>query len=96
MVAIASAFRLVVSFRPELVLCNGPGTCIPVCLWAYLLKFLCVWDTRIVYVESLCRVKSLSLSGLILYRLYIADFVYVQWPGLQQLYPRTHYVGRVL
>ncbi|KAF6768124.1 hypothetical protein AHF37_07005 [Paragonimus kellicotti] len=33
------AFPLVLRHRPDLILCNGPGTCIPVCFVAY---FLCV------------------------------------------------------
>ena len=94
--AILSSFSLVISFKPDLVLCNGPGTCIPICLWAYLLKFLCVKDIKIIYVESLCRVQRLSLSGLILYYLYIADCIFVQWPRLKELYPRTRFFGRVL
>lgn len=35
---------------------------------------------RVVFVESLCRVQSLSLTGRILY--YLADRFVVQWPGL--------------
>lgn len=94
--AILSSCFLVFSSRPDLVLCNGPGTCIPVCFWAYLLKFFVLRDTKIVYVESLCRVQRLSLSGLLLYYLCIADYVYVQWPRLKELYPRAHFIGRVL
>lgn len=96
LVAIFSSFWMVLQFRPDLVLCNGPGTCVPICFWAYLLKFFCLKETRIVYVESLCRVQKLSLSGLLLYYLYLADHIYVQWPRLKELYPRTSYIGRVL
>merc|ERR1711890_173155 len=63
--------------RPDLVMCNGPGTCIPICGATFLLKLCFVLHTRIVFVESICRVKSLSLSGKILY--YFADRVLVQW-----------------
>lgn len=94
--AIATSFTSVASFRPDLVLCNGPGTCIPICFWAYFLKFLGLKGTKIIYIESLCRVQKLSLSGILLYYLYIADCVYVQWPQLKKLYPRTRFIGRVL
>lgn len=50
------------------------------------------WSS-IFYVESIARVKRLSLSGLILYKLYMADQFFVQWPQLQRIYPRAHYVG---
>lgn len=94
--AILSSCSLVMSLKPDLVLCNGPGTCIPICFWAHVLKFLGLKKTKIVYIESLCRVQRLSLSGMILYYLYIADCIFVQWPRLKQLYPRTKFIGRVL
>ncbi len=94
--AIVNSFSLVFSFGPDLVLCNGPGTCIPICGVAFLLKYFSLRDTKIVYVESLCRVKRLSLSGLLLYYLYLADHIFVQWPLLKKLYPRTKYIGKVV
>lgn len=94
--AILSSCSLVLSLRPDLVLCNGPGTCIPICFWAHLLKFFGIKKTKILYVESLCRVQQLSLSGAILYHLCMADCVFVQWPRLKELYPRTKFIGRVL
>jgi beta-1,4-N-acetylglucosaminyltransferase len=36
--------------------------------------------TRIVFVESVCRVNDLSATGKLLY--YVADQVQVQWPEL--------------
>ena len=85
---------LVASTRPDLVICNGPGTCIPVCLTAYLMRFLFLRNVKIVYVESICRVERLSLSAILLY--YIADQLLVQWPGLAVKYPRTKYIGRLI
>ena len=94
--AVLYSLPIVFKTRPEVLLCNGPGTCIPICFWAYLLKLLWIKDVKIVYVESICRVEHLSLSGLILYYLYAADFVLVQWLELQKLYPRTLYLGRIV
>lgn len=94
--AIFSTCSLVLSTRPDLVLCNGPGTCIPVCVWAHLLKFVGLKETTIIYVESICRVQRLSLSGIMLYYLYIADCVFVQWPQLKERYPRTKFIGRIV
>jgi beta-1,4-N-acetylglucosaminyltransferase len=79
--------------RPELIICNGPGTCIPICVIAFLMRILCVTNSKIVFVESICRVKTLSLSGKIL--LLFADKVLVQWPKLHELYRRTTYIGRL-
>lgn len=79
--AICNSIPLVLRHRPDLILTNGPGTCVPVCLVAFLAKlFFLAPACRIVFVESFCRVKSLSLSGKIL--LWITDLFVVQWPGL--------------
>ncbi len=94
--ATLSSLPGVLRTRPDLVLCNGPGTCIPVVLWAYLLKFILLSRVTVVYVESICRVERLSLSGLILYYCFMADHILVQWPALQKQYPRTRYIGRVV
>lgn len=67
---------------PELILCNGPGTCVPLCVVAFLFKALCITQSVIVFVESFCRVKSFSLTGKILY--YLADHVIVQWAYLSK------------
>jgi beta-1,4-N-acetylglucosaminyltransferase len=85
----------VILFRiyPDLVLVNGPGTCIPVCLACYIPRFLGIKFIKIIYVESAARVKSLSLTGKILYRL--ADRFIVQWKDLVQSYPRAEYIGRL-
>jgi beta-1,4-N-acetylglucosaminyltransferase len=54
-----------------------------------------VIEGRIVYVESIARVTSLSLSGRILYAARAADAFFVQWPKLQLRYPRSRYAGRL-
>ena len=78
---------------PSLVLCNGPGTCVPICAAALLVRLLGIKYISIVYVESVCRVESLSLSGKIMLRL--ADHFLVQWPGLTKKYPRAQFIGRL-
>ncbi|CAJ0571689.1 unnamed protein product, partial [Mesorhabditis spiculigera] len=60
-------------FSPDLVLTNGPGTCIPICVAAALFDIFRLRDTTIVFVESICRVQSLSLTGAILYFSGLAD-----------------------
>ena len=93
--ALCNSFPVVLFSRPDLVLCNGPGTCIPVCFCAYLVKFFGLKSVKIVYVESICRVERLSLSALLLYYLCMADHVLVQWPQLVDKYKRTRYIGRL-
>lgn len=93
LVAIAHALWLMIKIRPQVILCNGPGTCIPICGIAFIFKVLGIRWSTIFYVESIARVKRLSLSGLLLYKLRMADQLYVQWPQLQRKYPRSIFVG---
>uniref|UniRef100_A0A667GX08 UDP-N-acetylglucosamine transferase subunit ALG14 n=1 Tax=Lynx canadensis TaxID=61383 RepID=A0A667GX08_LYNCA len=76
------------------VLCNGPGTCVPVCVSALLLGILGIKKVIIVYVESICRVEHLSLSGKILF--HLSDYFIVQWPALKEKYPKSVYLGRIV
>ncbi|XP_028588575.2 UDP-N-acetylglucosamine transferase subunit ALG14 isoform X3 [Podarcis muralis] len=78
----------------SLVLCNGPGTCVPICASALLLRMLGIKSVTIVYVESICRVENLSLSGKILY--HFSDYFIVQWPALKEKYPKSLYLGRIV
>ena len=61
--ALIASIALVAQQKPDVILCNGPGTCLPICMAAYLLRFLGVKHVNIIFVESFCRVKSLSLTG---------------------------------
>lgn len=85
------SFPLVHGVKPDLVLCNGPGTCIPTCISALLLGILGVKKVIIIYVESICRVEALSMSGKILF--HLLDHFIVQWPTLKEKYPKSVYLG---
>ena len=93
-------FILLCRVRPELILANGPGTCVPVIYSAFLLRLLPFLPQllypssseprsssccRVVFVESLCRVRTLSLSGRLVYP--VVDRFVVHWPGLSRDYP---------
>ncbi|XP_076062682.1 ALG14, UDP-N-acetylglucosaminyltransferase subunit [Oratosquilla oratoria] len=91
--ACVGSCRIVVHHLPDVILCNGPGICLPLILFMLLLRVFSLKQNRIVYVESFCRVKTLSLTGKILYRL-VDDFV-VNWKELSHMYPRAIYVGRL-
>ncbi|KAL6562010.1 hypothetical protein OROGR_003017 [Orobanche gracilis] len=96
LMALTHALWLMVKIRPQVILCNGPGTCIPLCVIAFIFKVLGIRWSSIFYVESIARVRKLSLSGLLLYKLRLADQLFVQWPQLKSKYPRASYVGRLM
>lgn len=92
--AMLYSLPLVFRLQPDIILCNGPGTCIPLCIAGLFLKLLSIKNSYIVYVESFCRVKTMSLSGKLLYR--FADAFFVQWPDLLLDYPKAKYIGRLV
>ena len=58
--ALFACVRLIWTASPDLVLVNGPGTCVPVAVLGRL------FGSRVIFVESWCRVESLSLTGRIM------------------------------
>ncbi|XP_023276314.1 UDP-N-acetylglucosamine transferase subunit ALG14 homolog [Seriola lalandi dorsalis] len=92
--ALRFSLPLVFRLRPDMVLCNGPGTCVPLCVAGLLLGILGMKKVLIVYVESICRVQTLSLTGRILY--LVSDYFFVQWSSLRDKYPRSIFLGRIV
>jgi len=83
----------VLSVQPRLILCNGPGTCVPPACIALLMRRAGIGRCHVVYSESFACVEHLSMSGRILYKL--ADVVTVQWPHLLPIAPQAVYAGRL-
>lgn len=86
LLAFIDSLIICLQFNPQLLLCNGPGTCIPPIIAAWLIT-----SCQIVYIESFCRVSTLSLSAKI--AKYFTNHVLVQWPMLAIKYPQCKYVG---
>jgi len=81
----------------DVTVTNGPGTCIPVIAVLLINKFLLVSPSvKIVFIESWCRVVSLSLSGKLMYYLRLADKFMVHWPELRTKYKRAEYIGPLI
>jgi len=91
--SLLTCFILVCQKQPSLIICNGPGTCIFICYAAFLLHLLGIKESRIIFIESFCRVKKLSISGLLIYP--IADKFIVQWPSLCRKYKKAEYIGKI-
>lgn len=91
------AAQTVLSFQPDVLLVNGPGTCLPVVLLCKAARWLGLQlPCKVFYVESIARVDHLSLTGKILYTLGITDEFFVQWEAMKKKYPSATYVGRVM
>ncbi len=94
MAVIRTLFTLVLSFfyfvmfRPTVVISCGTGLTVPI---FYSARFLGI---RTVFIESMSRVETLSITGRIL--LGKTDLFFVQWPGLAQKIPGAIYGGQLL
>ncbi|EST09223.1 Oligosaccharide biosynthesis protein Alg14-like protein [Kalmanozyma brasiliensis GHG001] len=62
----------------DVILMNGPGTCVPIVAAVYLLRILGRRSPKLVYVESFARVKSFSLTAKLI-RPFVDRFI-LQWP----------------
>lgn len=76
--------------RPKLLLVNGPGVCLPVVLTIFLGNVLGICNCSIVFIESICRVKTLSLTGKLIYPL--CDLFFVHWPDLLKVKKRAELI----
>ena len=82
------ALLILYQSKPDLVISSGASLAVP---FIYASKLLGI---RTVFIESISRSKSLSLSGKLVY--YVVDEFYVQWPECLQYYPKAKYRGVVV
>lgn len=81
------AWRVVRAERPDAILSTGAALAVPFFLFGKL------FGARLIFVESLTRTTSLSLSGRLVRPL--ADAFFVQWPDLAAA-KRARFEGRLL
>lgn len=83
-------FLILLKERPKAIISTGAGIAIPTC---YLAKILL--KTKIIFIESFCRIKEPSLSGKIIYP--ISDLFFVQWKRMLKKYgKKAIYRGAVV
>eukprot|EP01029_Cantina_marsupialis_P010567 TRINITY_DN2404_c0_g1_i2.p1 TRINITY_DN2404_c0_g1~~TRINITY_DN2404_c0_g1_i2.p1 ORF type:complete len:141 (-),score=4.42 TRINITY_DN2404_c0_g1_i2:27-449(-) len=93
-VPLFQALRITWKYSPDIILCNGPGSCIPIVFSAILMRiFLFRVKPVVIYIESFCRTQSLSITGKILY--FFVDRFLVQWPSLANKFKRAEFVGQL-
>ena len=81
------AFSVVRRTRPKVILTTGAGVAVP---FGWIGR---LFGARVVYVESLTRIESPSLSCRLIRP--IADRVYVQWPELVPAVSGARFAGSV-
>lgn len=93
---IFQALHIIYSKHPQILITNGPGISVALALSVLILRIVTLglsYKCKIIFVESVCRTKSLSMSGKLIYHFCLYSEFYVQWADLQKKYPGTTYVG---
>lgn len=81
--------RILFRERPDVIVSTGSEIAIPAFFWAKILGI------KTVYIESWCRVRSVSTTGKVVYP--VSDLFLVQWPELvDQLGNKARYEGAVI
>lgn len=86
----ADAWRIVRTWRPTTILALACASAVPLFVVGRL------FGAKTVFVETLTRTRSLSVTGRIVHRLGLADEFFVQWPRLTTAFPGTRYAGAVI
>ena len=81
------AWRVVRDTRPDAILSTGAALALPFFIVGKLHR------AQLVYVESLTRTQSISLTGRLVYPL--ADAFFVQWPNATRM-RRARYLGSLM
>jgi UDP-N-acetylglucosamine:LPS N-acetylglucosamine transferase len=82
------ALSVLLRVRPKAILSTGPAIAVPVAILGKLL------GARVIFVETGSRIRTVSMTGKIMYRW--ADLYFVQWPQLKEKLPRAIYAGRLI
>jgi len=84
LIAFIQSFIAILLDTPSIVICNGPGTCLPVLISVYIIRWIKWTEIETVYIESVARVEQLSLTGKLVNWFNLADRFVVQWPALSK------------
>ncbi|HLC51525.1 MAG TPA: PssD/Cps14F family polysaccharide biosynthesis glycosyltransferase [archaeon] len=83
----SQTWKIIAKEKPDVVISTGAGAAIAACLIG---KFM---GSKIVFLESYCRIFAPSRSGRFVYR--FADLFLVQWEKMLKFYPKAKYWGAV-
>ncbi len=75
----------ILKYKPDVIV--STGACIGA-IYCFIGK---IFGKKIIYIESLARVNTLSGTGKVVYK--FADKFYVQWESLALKYTKAEYIG---
>jgi UDP-N-acetylglucosamine:LPS N-acetylglucosamine transferase len=85
---IFQSLRILITEHPRAIVSTGADITIPLCYWGRML------GAKVIFIESICRVKDLSPTGKLVYP--IANTFLVQWPSLLKDGSKAVYWGQVI
>lgn len=88
LVNLFEAWRILRKERPNVILSTGASPAVPFAVVGRL------FGTRCIYVESLARITSPSLTGRIMY--WLADRFFYQSQALAKYFPKGEYGGSLI
>lgn len=83
------AFKILRKERPGAILSTGAGPAVP-----FAIVGRALFGTRVIFVETITRINSPSLTGRIMY--WLAHDFYYQWGSLKSHFPKASYGGPLL
>lgn len=83
------AYRVLHKERPAVILSAGAGPVVPFAIIGNLF-----FGTRVIYIETITRIHSPSLTGR--FMRYLAHSVFYQWEPLRTFFPNGEYAGQVV
>jgi UDP-N-acetylglucosamine:LPS N-acetylglucosamine transferase len=83
------ALSVIIREKPDVIFSLGAEIALPFFFWGKILRI------KTIYLESWCRINTLSLTGKISYP--FVDAFYVQWPQMLEVCgPKARYLGAVI
>lgn len=78
-------YNIFIKEKPDVIITTGAGLVIPTCIYAK------IFNKKIIYIESLARIDTVSKTGKIMYK--ISDLFIVQNEELLSKLPKAIYGG---
>jgi beta-1,4-N-acetylglucosaminyltransferase len=91
--AMLHSIYLILVSRPSMIITNGPGVALPLVYIGYIMKKLKILtEFKILFIESFCRTRSVSLAGKLIQP--VADKFIVLWPEIAN--QNREFLGKII
>ncbi len=74
-------------YHPDYIITTGAHTAGPMCCLGK------IFGSKIIYIETFANINSKTITGMLFYKLHLADLFIVQWQEMLELYPKATFGG---